>query len=498
MDGYRNRWVNYLLLSENLSAVELLLIPILFALVALVVPGKLQRPFALIGSLIAVGAALCAYGRFNPAAVYQSITPTCLSEYIAPFGLTFQMGYDGVSLVMVLLTTIITFLILLSNYQNAAIASEKRFNAMVFLMQFALLGVFLANDGMLFYIFWELSLLPVFLLFFWYGAPERRKALMTFFIYTFVGSLAMLFSLIYIKSFAPSFEHGDLVAVAMTSQTACWVFGGFFIAFAVKIPLFPFHTWQPQTYTKSPMAGTMLLSALMLKMALFGMLKWLMPLAPEALPCMRPLIITLGVIGVIYAAIMAIKQSDIKTTFAYASISHVGLIAAGLVLLNIDTLAGAMVQIVNHSFVAVGLFLCADVIERRLNTRNLYELGGLATQAPKFAFWFGCIVFAGVSVPLTSGFIGEFFLLKGLFQYNAWTGILAGTTLIFACVYTFRAFQLSMFGPSKGFNFPDLHVTEWLAFFIIMMVVVFLGLYPQFIFDLVNPSLETIVQQILN
>ena len=478
---------------------ELLLTPSLFALVALVVPGKLQRPFALIGSLIAVMMALCVYGGYNPAQVYQSITPACLANYIAPFGLTFQMGYDGVALMMVLLTNIITFLILLSNYQNQSNASDKRFNAMIFMMQAALLGVFLSNDGMLFYIFWELSLIPVFMLFFWFGAPERRKTLMTFFIYTFVGSLAMLFSLIYIKTFSPSFGHGDLIAVTLTTQSACWVFGGFFIAFAVKIPLFPFHTWQPQTYTKSPMAGTMLLSALMLKMALFGMLKWLMPLAPEALNCMRPVIITLGVIGVIYAAIMAIKQSDIKTTFAYASISHVGLIAAGLVLLNIDTLAGAMVQIVNHSFVAVGLFLCADIIERRLNTRNLYELGGLATQAPKFAFWFGSIVFAGVSVPLTSGFIGEFLLLKGLFEYNVVTAVLAGTTLILACVYTFRAFQLSMFGPSKNFNFPDLHITEWLSFFIIMAAVVVLGVYPQIIFDLVTPSLEAIVNlQILN
>ncbi len=475
---------------------ELLLIPSLLALVALVVPGKLQRPFALIGSLVTIAVALCAYGRYNPTEVYHSITPTCLVDYIAPFGLTFQFGYDGVGLMMVLLSAIIPFLILLSNFQNENIASDKRFNAMVFLMQAALMGVFISNDGMLFYIFWEISLIPIFLLFFWFGAPDRRKTLMTFFIYTFVGSLAMLFSLIYIKSYAPSFAFEDLVIVSLSTQSACWVFGGFFIAFAVKIPLFPFHTWQPQTYTKSPMAGTMLLSALMLKMALFGMLKWLMPLAPEALNCMRPVIITLGVIGVIYAAILAIKQSDIKTTFAYASISHVGLIAAGLVLLNVDTLSGAMIQIVNHSFVAIGLFLCADIIERRLHTRNFNDLGGLATQAPKFAFWFGCIVFAGVSVPLTSGFIGEFLLLKGLFQFDAITGILAGTTLILACAYTFRAFQLSMYGPSKGFTFPDLHLTEWLSFLLIMIVVVTLGVYPQIIFDLVNPSLEALIQLI--
>lgn len=478
---------------------ELILIPFIIALLALVVPGKLQRPFALIGALISVGLALCAWSNYDPISIFHSITPACLVGYVSPFGMTFEFGYDGVGLVMILLTNIITFLILLSNYQNKAIASQKKFNAMVFFMQAALLGVFLADDGLMFYIFWELSLIPVFLLFFWFGSGERRKTLMTFFIYTFVGSLAMLFSLIYIKTLAPSFLHGDLVALSLSAQSACWVFGGFFIAFAVKIPLFPFHTWQPKTYTQSPMAGTMLLSALMLKMALFGILKWLLPLAPEALDTMRPIIIGMGVIGIIYAAILAIKQSDIKTTFAYASISHVGLIAAGLVILNVETMTGAMVQIVNHSFVAVGLFLCADIIERRLHTRNLYEMGGIATQAPKFAFWFGCIVFAGVSVPLTSGFIGEFLLLKGLFQFNAVTGVIAGTTLIFACVYTFRVFQLSMYGPSKGFDFPDLHITEWLSFFIILLVVVFLGIYPQFIIDLVQPSLDALInQQILN
>jgi NADH-quinone oxidoreductase subunit M len=458
----------------------------------MIIPQKAVRGYALIGALVSVAVAIAHAVYYTPSANFVSLIPACSSECKLPF--FFNYGYDGIGLVMILLTNVIVFLILLSNYDNKSIAGSKKFTALVFFMQFALLGVFLSLDGLLFYIFWELSLIPVFLIFLWFGAVGKRKALMKFFIYTFVGSLAMLFSLIYIRSLSASFSIQDLMAVQLTTVSALWVFGGFFIAFAVKIPLFPFHTWQPETYTKSPMAGTMLLGALMLKMALFGMIRWMIPLAPEALHCMTDVIVVLGMIGVIYAAILAIKQNDIKTLFAYASISHVGLIAAGIIVLSLDALTGAVVQIVNHSFVAIGLFLAADIIDRRLGNRNLLELGGIAKQAPKFAFWFAVIIFAGVSVPLTSGFIGEFLLIKGIYGYNWIYGVLIGTTLILACVYSFRAYQLSMFGPSKGFEFPDLTWAEWLSFFIITVVVVFLGVYPQCLIDIVQPSLQKLIE----
>lgn len=470
---------------------ELLIIPIVIALIAMVCPPKFVRGYALAGSLVSVIVALIHLCNYNPSADFISIAPNCTSGNI-PFFL--NLGYDGIGMVMILLTNVIVFLIALANYDNQAIAGSKKFTALLFFMQFALLGVFLAMDGLLFYIFWELSLIPVFLIFLWFGAKGKRKAIMKFFIYTFIGSLAMLFSLIYIRTLAPSFALEDVVGIEMSRTSAMWIFGGFFLAFAVKIPLFPFHTWQPETYTKSPMAGTMLLGALMLKMALFGMIRWMIPVAPGALDCMTELIVILGGVGVIYAAIIAIKQNDIKTLFAYASISHVGLIAAGIIVLTMDALTGAMVQIVNHSFVAIGLFLSADIIERRLGKRNLLELGGIAKQAPKFAFWFGVIIFAGVSVPLTSGFIGEFLLIKGIYSYNWIYGVLIGTTLILACVYSFRAYQLSMFGPSKGFDFPDLTWAEWLSFFIIAIIVVFLGVYPQFLIEIVEPSLQKLTE----
>lgn len=469
---------------------ELLIIPGLFALVALLIPRNLMRYFALLGGVVSVAVAICHLVGYVPAGDYVYITNP---DFSSIFGLTYKMGYDGIGLVMVVLTNVITLLILLSNF-NSELASNRMFNVMIFFMQVGLLGVFLSLDGLLFYIFWEISLIPVFLIALWFGEKGRKKALVKFFIYTFIGSLAMLFALIMIKSQAASFAIEDLIAVQLTTCSALWIFGGFLFAFAVKIPLFPFHTWQPETYTKSPMAGTMLLAALMLKMALFGMIRWMIPLAPEALGSMTDIIIVLGTIGVVYAAILAIKQKDIKTTFAYASISHVGLIAAGIMVLTTDALSGAMIQIVNHSFVAVGLFLAVEVIEKRLGTRDLASLGGIATQAPKFAFWFGVIVFAGISVPLTSGFIGEFLLIRGVYIHNWIIGVIIGTTLILACVYTFRAYQLSMYGPSKNFNFPDLAWNEILVFFVITVVVVFLGIYPQFLINIVEPGIAKLIE----
>ena len=359
-------------------------------------PGNIVRYVSLLGGLISIVVAAVHTCHYVPSAHYVSLFDP---NIVTSFGLTYKMGYDGMSLFMVLLTNVITAIILLSNF-NRDLAKNKMFNAMVFLMQFALLGVFTAMDGLMFYIFWEITLIPVFLIALWFGAPERKTILIKFFLYTFFGSLAMLLALIGIKANAVSFAVEDLVAAELSAKAAFWIFGGFFLAFAVKIPLFPLHTWQPGTYTVSPMAGTMLLSALMLKMALYGMIRWMIPLAPEALGEMTWPIIIMSVVGLVYAAILAIKQYDIKKLFAFASISHVGLIAAGAILFEKDALSGVFIQMANHSLVAVGLFLAADILENRLHTRSLADMGGIAKLAPKFAFWFAVIAFASVSVPL--------------------------------------------------------------------------------------------------
>jgi len=464
---------------------ELIVIPLIFALIAAFAPKNKVCYVGLLGSLTSLIVTIAHVSYFSVDSTVSIFDPHTTTS----FGLTYKMGYDGMGLLMVLLTNVMIPLILLSNL-NQHTANEKSFNAMVLLMQFGLVGVFTAMDGIMFYIFWELTLIPIFLIALWYGAPERKNTLIKFFIYTFIGSLAMLLSLMALGTYTDDFSHESLLAVQLSSNVACWIMGGFFLAFAIKIPLFPFHTWQPTTYTVSPMAGTMLLAALMLKMALFGMIRWMIPIAPEAKNEMTHLVVVLGLIGIVYAAILAIKQSDIKRLFAFASISHVGLIAAGIMLFNKEVLSAAFIQIINHSLVAVGLFLSAGILEKRLGTRSLDEMGGVAKLAPKFAFWFAVICFASVSVPFTSGFIGEFLLLKGLYGYHWVIGLLAGSTLVFGAVYTLRAYQRSMYGYPTLTHFQDLTWNELLAYFIITAIIVILGVYPQLIIDFVGPSLD--------
>jgi NADH-quinone oxidoreductase subunit M len=468
---------------------ELFAIPLIFALVSAIAPRNQVRFVGLVGALASLVVSLAHLSYFDPNTYVSLFDP----GMVTGFGLTFKMGYDGIGLFMVLLVNLIVPVILLANL-NRDIANERSFNAMVMLMQFALIGVFTSMDAIMFYVFWEITLIPVFLIALWYGSDERKPVLIKFFIYTFVGSLGMLLSLFALGAYHTSFDHASLVALELSAKSAFWIMAGFFLAFAIKIPLFPFHTWQPSTYTLSPMAGTMLLSALMLKMALYGMVRWMIPLAPEAMNEMECLVITLGIIGVVYAGVIAVMQSDIKRLFAFASISHVGLIAAGIMLFNKDALSGAFVQIANHSLVAVGLFLAADILEKRLGTRQLREMGGVATLAPKFAFWFAVTAFASVSVPFTSGFIGEFLLIKGLYNYNWIVGLVAGTTLVFGAVYTLKAYQLSMFGaPAEGATFQDLTWNEKLAFGILTALIVVIGVYPQAVIDFVGPSLESMM-----
>lgn len=471
---------------------ELIIVPLVFALASLLVPRQAVKYLSLAGVLVSlalVGIRALNYGNEGSEVVLFD------PAYVTNFGLTFKMAYDGLGLFMILLTNIIMPLILLANF-NSPLAENKSFNALFFLMQFALIGVFTAMDGLMFYVFWEITLIPVFLIALWFGTQERKKILIKFFIYTFVGSLAMLGALIALKAEALSFAHEHMVAAQLTAETAFWVMGGFFLAFAIKAPIFPLHTWQPDTYGVSPMSGTMLLSALMLKMALYGMVRWMIPVAPEALEEMIMPVLILSLIGMLYTAVIAIKQQDIKKVFAYASISHVGLIAAGIMIFSKDAVSAAFLQMFNHSLVAVGLFLCAGILESRLQTKDLGSMGGVAKLAPKFGFWFAVIGFAAVSVPFSSGFIGEFLLLKELYEYEWIIGLAAGLTLIFGAVYTLRAYQLSMFGAPKMESFRDLEWNEILVFAVIAILVVLLGLFPQCAFDLVEPSIEKLISTV--
>jgi NADH-quinone oxidoreductase subunit M len=365
-----------------------------------------------------------------------------------------------------------------------------------------LVGVFVALDGLLFYIFWELALIPIYIICGIWGGENRIKITLKFFIYTFAGSLLMLLGILYLylQTNTPhSFSYEALQAVALTPQAANYIIWAFFIAFAIKMPVFPFHTWQPSTYTTAPAQGTMLLSGIMLKMGIYGTIRWLLPLAPEALAQNLPIFMALCIIGIVYASIIAIQQNDLKTLIAYSSIAHVGLIAAGVFALNLDGLQGALIQMLNHAIGAIGLFFAIDIIQQRTHTRQLNQLGGIAKINPTFAVFFMIIVLGTVAVPLTNGFVGELLLLKAIYQYNIYAAAIAGLTVIFCAIYMLRMYGLAMFGNTNATTQTfgnTLRTNEIAVLGIITLLIITIGIYPQPFFELTNASITKILESV--
>ena len=405
---------------------------------------------------------------------------------------------DGLSMVMVLLTTALSTLIIFSSFGNS-FNNAKNFYALVLFMSFAMVGTFLAADGLLYYVFWELALIPIYFIALIWGngdAEKRQKAVLKFFIYTLGGSLFMLIAFAYLYSKANSFLLEDLYKLNLSATEQCYIFFAFFLAYAIKIPLIPFHTWQAKVYQKAPTVGTMLLSGIMLKMGLYSVIRWQLPIAPLAAKEYMPLLIGLSIAGVLYGSVLALRQKDLKKLLAYSSLAHVGLIAAGCYTLTIDGLSGAVSQMIAHGFVIVGLFFAAEIIFRRYKTYKIAEMGGIRTQTPKFTSMFMIMVLASVALPGTFNFVGEFTVLYSLSQINIWFVILGGTTIIFGAYYMLKMFQNTMLGETNVKVFADVTTNEAITLFAIIAFLLFFGLYPKPIIDLVTPSLQEILLNI--
>jgi NADH-quinone oxidoreductase subunit M len=399
---------------------------------------------------------------------------------------------------MLLLTTALTAIIIFTSFENEY-KNAKAFYALILFMAFAMAGTFLASDGLLYYIFWELALIPIYFIALIWGngdAEERKSAVVKFFIYTLAGSLFMLIAFVYLYQKAGSFLIQDLYDLDLTRTEQFWIFLAFFLAYAIKIPLIPFHTWQAKVYQKAPAVGTMLLSGIMLKMGLYSLIRWQLPIAPLAAKAYLPMLLGLGIAGVIYGSIVALRQKDLKKLLAYSSLAHVGLIAAGTYTLTLDGLRGAVLQMIAHGFVVVGLFFIADIIYRRYETRTILEMGGIRTQAPKFASMFLILVLASVALPTTFNFIGEFTVLYSLSLINVWYAVLGGTTIILGAYYMLKMYQHVMLGETNAKVFVDVSFKEGLALVSIIAVLFFFGMYPKPITDLITPSLENILTQI--
>lgn len=471
----------------------ILIILLVGAFVTFLSGDKLASKVALVFGLAATGASIVLLNHYN---LGENIS--FINQWITQPNISFALKADGLSMAMLLLTTILTPIIIFSSFGNDY-KNSKSFYALILFMSFAMAGTFLASDGLLYYIFWELSLIPIYFIALIWGngdAEERKKAVVKFFIYTLAGSLFMLVAFVYMYQKTGSLLLEDLYKLNLTATEQLWIFLAFFLAYAIKIPLIPFHTWQANVYQKAPTVGTMLLSGIMLKMGLYSVIRWQLPLAPLAAKEYMYIFIGLGIAGVIYGSIVALKQKDLKKLLAYSSLAHVGLIAAGTYTLTLDGLRGAVLQMIAHGFVVVGLFFAAEIIFRRYETRAIAEMGGIRTQSPKFTSMFLILVLASVALPTTFNFIGEFTVLYSLSQINIWFAILGGTTIILGAYYMLKMFQHAMLGETNTKPFADVTINEGLTMVLIIGVLFFFGMYPKPITDLITPSLEEILKVI--
>jgi NADH-quinone oxidoreductase subunit M len=478
---------------------QLLLLLLFFPLVSSIVAacsGKAAKTIAFISSLVSLSLAIILVLNFIPNAELQFVINY---PWIDSFGINFHAGIDGISIIPVILTNILVPIIILTTFKTDY-KNEHAFFALILFMQSGLLLVFTAMDAFLFYIGWEAALIPIYFICAIWGGKDRIRVNMKFFVYTVGGSLFMLLGIIYLylQNPAHNFEIQAFYNLELDAAQQGWIFWAFFIAFAIKMPIFPFHTWQPDTYTEAPAPGTMLLSGIMLKMGIYGVIRWILPVVPLGVFEWGMTAFILSIIGIVYASVIAFKQRNAKRLIAYSSIAHVGLISAGIFALNTQGLQGAMIQMLSHGINVVGLFFILDIISSRLKTNTIAELGGLAKVAPKLAIVFLIIVLGTVALPGTDGFIGEFLLLMGVYQVNIWAAVIAGLTIIFGAVYMFRTYQGIMLGETNALtsSFKDIEGSEKVTLYIICALVIIIGVYPKPILHLSEAAVQQLLEQV--
>ncbi len=479
----------------------LIFIPFIAALAQLFVPRKYGKRFAVSASLLTFIIALVTFINFPVSGDYQYVTNV---PWIQSLGINFHVGMDGISMLMVLLTTFLVPLIILSVVQ-----SETRtpvFYSLILFMEFALIGVFVSLDGFLFYVFWELALIPIYFICLLWGGEHRARVTLKFFIYTLAGSLFMLVGLIFLYLHTPGDHSFDIDALyragrVLDVRSQVYVFIFFFLAFGIKMPVFPLHTWQPDTYTEAPTQGTMLLSGIMLKMGIYGVIRWILPALPLGVVNCGSYVMWLSIIGVVYASIIAITRSDVKRLIAYSSIAHVGLISAGIFFisssngLNVNGVQGAVIQMLSHGINVVGLFFIVDIIQRRTGTRKIGALGGIRQLAPFFATAFIILTLGAVALPLTDGFVGEFLLINSIYMFSPAMAVLGGLTIILGAVYMLRVYQRVVLGETsvESEKFFDLTPNEKAVLIPLLIMVILIGICPNIFLKVSEPAVRKLL-----
>jgi NADH-quinone oxidoreductase subunit M len=437
-------------------------------------------------------------------------------EWIKEFGINYHLGLDGISVLLVLLTSLLTPICILSSW-NSIEKKVKEYHIFFLMLETGMLGTFLSMDLVLFYIFWEAMLIPMYFIIGVWGGPRRIYAAIKFFLFTMVGSVLMLVAIIALyfihkdATISAAFPDGiatfDLQAinsVLIVPNLQMWLFGAFALAFAIKVPMFPFHTWLPDAHVEAPTAGSVILAGVLLKMGTYGFLRFAMPLFPNAVHYFMPLICTLAVIGIIYGALVAMVQPDIKKLVAYSSVSHLGFVMLGMFALNAQGVEGSIIQMVNHGFSTGALFLIVGMLYERRHTRMIADFGGIARVIPVFFVFFLVVTLSSIGLPGLNGFVGELLILVGAFtnqylNHAIYYAIIASSGVIFAAIYMLWMFQRVMYGPvtkPENQNLKDLSFRE-IAILVPMIIFIFwVGIYSKPFFNMMHASVRDFTAQI--
>ena len=456
----------------------------------------LARWIALVGALAGLLVTLPLWVHFNPHTSDMQFVES--AEWIPRFDVRYLLGVDGISMLFVLLNSFVTLLVVWAGWE---VIEDRvaQYMAAFLIMSGLINGSFVALDGVLFYVFFEALLIPMYLIIGVWGGPNRVYAAIKFFLYTLVGSLLMLVALIYLYRVSESFSILDWYLVPLSLKTQLLLFVAFFLAFAVKVPMWPVHTWLPDAHVEAPTGGSVVLAAITLKIGAYGFVRFILPILPDASRYLSGFIVTLSLVAVVYIGFVALVQGDMKKLIAYSSISHMGFVTLGFFLFSQLGAEGALVQMISHGFVSAAMFLCVGVMYDRVHSRQIADYGGVANTMPRFAAFMVLFAMANAGLPATSGFVGEFLVILAAVKVNFWLGFLAATTLILGAAYTMWMVKRVIFGAvanERVRELADLSRREFWLLAVLAVLVIGMGVYPKPFVDVMHTSVADLLAHV--